>query len=291
MIYGILIPNILGKNEEIQGGCMKEYHIRDKKGNCATILPEKGATVISFLSHDIEVFYLDMENIESSERPRCGIPFLFPVFGRTPEDSIYPMEIHGFGHTSKWSVVSEKEDELRLELVSTEETRTVYPFEFRVELIFCIKDEKLCIHQIYENKDEKEMPYAFGFHPYFVGNPTELKVDVNAGFEMNMLTGEAVPCGEKQVQVGFAEGAPETGAFFTQVKEKTVIHRLDGKQIQMEFDESFQRLVLWAVREKEFLCVEPINSSPNGLVTGDCYTLAPKEKREAYVSFSVIETI
>ena len=94
---------------------MKEYIIKDLNGNHAVVLPEKGATVISFMSNDIECFYKDMGNIESSERPRCGIPFLFPVFGRTSADSIYPMEIHGFGHTSVWKVLSHTDDRLSLE--------------------------------------------------------------------------------------------------------------------------------------------------------------------------------
>ena len=139
---------------------MKEYQIKDTKGNIATILPEKGATVISFKSNGIEMFYSDLENINSTERPRCGIPFLFPVFGRTPEDSIYPLEIHGFGHTSIWTVFEEKEDELHLELRATEETRKVYPFEFCVKLIFSIKDGKLNIQQIYENLGETDMPFC-----------------------------------------------------------------------------------------------------------------------------------
>lgn len=120
---------------------MKEYQIKDANGNRATILPEKGATVLSFQSNGLEMFYQDMENINSPERPRCGIPYLFPVFGRTPEDSIYPMEIHGFGHTSVWTVLEEKEDELCLELRTNEETRKVYPFEFCVELVFSSKSE------------------------------------------------------------------------------------------------------------------------------------------------------
>lgn len=263
---------------------MKEYLIRDTEGNTATILPEKGATVISFCSNGTEMFYLDMDNINSPERPRCGIPFLFPVFGRTPEDSVYPMEIHGFGHTSVWTVVEEKEDLLRLELTANDTTRTVYPFEFRVELCFLIKNGKLSIHQTYENTGEKEMPFAFGFHPYFAVNPTEVFVNVDAGLEMDMMTGQPVPVKKNPVQLVFAEGAPETGAFFLQAKNEAVIH-VNEKQIHMEFDENFNRLVFWAVRGKEFLCVEPINSSPNGLVTGDCYTLAAKEKREATVSF------
>ena len=271
----------------IWGENMKEYIIKDTHGNQATILPEKGATVISFIANGVEVFYKDEENIESPERPRCGIPFLFPVFGRTPEDSIYPMEIHGFGHTSVWSVLEHEEDVLRLELEANDETKKVYPFEFRVELIFSVKDAKLNIHQIYENLGEIDMPYSFGFHPYFVTNPTEVKVEVNAELEMDMLTGKPVPVKNPMVQLQFPEGAPESGAFFLQAKEKAILHRPDGNKVHMEFDENFNRLVLWAVRGKEFLCVEPINSSPNGLVTGDCYTLKKNEKREAVVSFGV----
>ena len=78
-----------------------------------------------------------------------------------------------------------------------------------------------------------------------------------------------------------------TGAFFLQASDFAIIDSGD-KAIKMRFDSSFNRLVLWAVRGKPFLCVEPINSSPNGLVTGDCYHLAPGEYREAEISFEVM---
>ena len=263
---------------------MKEYIIKDDSGNYAVILPEKGATVIQFVSNGTDVFYQDMENLKSTERPRCGIPFLFPVFGRTPEDSIYPMEIHGFGHTSVWTVLSHTGDTLKLELTANEETKKGYPFEFRVELMFSLKDGRLSIHQTYENKDKKDMPYAFGFHPYFAVKPTEVSVKVDAELEMDMLTGQAKPFDKHLVKLAFPEGAPETGAFFVQVKKEAILHS-EGKEIHMEFDENFNRLVFWAVAGKEFLCVEPINSSPNGLMTGDCYILKPEEKKEAIVSF------
>lgn len=263
---------------------MREYQIKDQDGNIATILPEKGATVISFKSNGTEMFYQDMENINSSERPRCGIPFLFPVFGRTPEDSKYPMEIHGFGHTSIWTVLEQKEDELHLELRANEETRKVYPFEFCVELVFSIKDGKLNIHQIYENLGETDMPFSFGFHPYFVGNPTDFVTNVVAGMQINMQTGQPAPYDGQPVQISFPEGAPESGAFFMQAKDEVVL-KAKEKQVHMQFDDNFNRLVFWAVYGKDFLCVEPINSSPNGLVTGDCYILAPGEKREANVTF------
>ena len=115
---------------------MLEYCIQDHTGASAVILPEKGATVISYCVGGQEFFYRDDANLASSERPRCGIPFLFPVFGRTPEGSPYPMQIHGFGHTSSWTVVESSESSLTLALLPNEDTRKGYPFQFRVQLTF-----------------------------------------------------------------------------------------------------------------------------------------------------------
>lgn len=267
---------------------MREYRITDSTGASAAILPEKGATVISYCVEGKEYFYRDQENLDSPERPRCGIPFLFPVFGRTPEGSTYPMEIHGFAHTSRWDVVSHKESELRLELHANEDTLKIYPFHFRVELTFGLCDGRLSIHQKYENLGTETMPFAFGFHPYFAMEDAEkTEVTIHAGLEMDMQTGKAVPCTKESVNVVFPEGAPETGAFFLQISDCAVIDSGD-KKIKMHFDDSFNRLVLWTVRGKPFLCVEPINSSPNGLVTGDCYYLTPGESKEAEVLFEAI---
>ena len=263
---------------------MKEYRIQDNAGNYAVILPEKGATVLKLVSNGVDVFYQNMENILSAERPRCGVPFLFPAFGRTQEDSSYPLPIHGFGHISEWTVMSYVENELVLELNADATTRKVYPFEFCVELRFLIKEGRLSIYQTYENKDSREMPYGFGFHPYFAVDPIEVETMVDAALEMSRYTGQVLPFDKRPVRIEFPEGAAEGGTFFLQAKTGAVLHGKE-KQIHIEFDENFDKLVFWAVVGKEFLCVEPINIMPNGLTTGDCYTLAPGEKREACISF------
>ena len=274
----------------IDGGIiMKSYRISDHTGASAIILPEKGATVISYNVDNREYFYADQENLCSSERPRCGIPFLFPVFGRTPEGSPYPMEIHGFGHTSAWRVISHDTSELKLELCSNEDTRKVYPFRFRVELTFAIDDGKLFIRQKYENHGAETMPYAFGFHPYFAVEDVEKTViSFRAQLEMDMHTGKPSPCTKTSTSLTFPQNAPETGAFFMQTSNCAVIDAGFGRKIKMNFDHNFTRLVLWAVRGKNFVCVEPINSSPNGLVTGDCLHLAPDEYHEAEIFFEII---
>ena len=268
---------------------MKSYRISDHTGASAVILPEKGATVISYNVDDQEYFYVDLDNLSSPERPRCGIPFLFPVFGRTPEDSPYPMAIHGFGHTSAWTVISHDTSGLKLELRANAEILKVYSFQFRVELTFSMQDGRLSIRQKYENHGAEVMPYAFGFHPYFAVEDVEKAViSFRAQMEMDMRTGMPAPCQKASTTLVFPQNAPETGAFFIQAADCAVIDSGSGRKIKMNFDENFNRLVLWAVKGKGFVCVEPINSFPNGLVTGDCLQLAPGQCHEAEISFEVI---
>ena len=269
---------------------MKECKIQYGTGASAVILPEKGGTVVSYCVRGQEFFYRDDENLSSPERPRCGVPFLFPVFGRTPPDSPYPMEIHGFAHTSSWRVLSHTPCQLRTELLSGPETRKGYPFSFRVELTYSLEDGRLIIRQKYENLGTETMPYTFGFHPYFsVEDPETAEVSFRAAMEMNMGTGKPAPCRRDTLRLKFPENGSEAGAFFLQTAGYAVIDPGSGRKIRMRFDESFSRLVFWAVKGKPFLCVEPINSSPNGLATGDCLHLAPGAVREAELSFEAID--
>ena len=78
---------------------MRIYTIRDAFGTEARIAPEKGARVVSYYRAGREYLYCDMENLNSPERPRCGIPFLFPILGRLKDGKYscdgreYAMEI------------------------------------------------------------------------------------------------------------------------------------------------------------------------------------------------------
>lgn len=268
---------------------MREYVITDGAGLRAVILPEKGATVVGLQKNGMDFLYRDQENLSSSERPRCGIPFLFPIFGRlqngvyTWEDKEYAMAIHGFAHTSAWQVAEHREDTLRLLLESNGQTLEAYPFRFRVTLTISAEAGSLTIGQTYENLDEKPMPYNYGFHPYFLTDtPENIRVDTTAKTLFDFAVG-AKPFGSGSVGMTMAPGAPETGAALMGVTGPTVLSWKDGRKLTMEFDESFHTHVLWAQAGKRFLCVEPVNGSANGLNTGNYLTLLPGQKKEAFV--------
>ena len=275
---------------KMRGEAMAEYSIQDTSGIRAVILPEKGATVISLCKDGTEFLYCDHQNLSSPERPRCGIPFLFPIFGRLQDGKYswdgteYAMEIHGFGHTSSWKVAAQEDAMLRLVLEANEDTLTQYPFRFRVTLEFTVEQGALTIRQTYENLDEKPMPYNYGFHPYFLTEKLEnLRVETNADTFFDFTVGGKA-FGHGSVSLSMPEGAPETGAAFMGVHGPTVLHNdSERKRLTMEFDESFHTHVLWSQAGKNFLCVEPVNGSANGLNTGVYLTLQPGESKTAFL--------
>ncbi|MBQ6999772.1 MAG: hypothetical protein IJN67_01840 [Oscillospiraceae bacterium] len=268
---------------------MKAYTITDGAGLQAVILPEKGATVVALNKDGVEYLYRDQENLLSAERPRCGIPFLFPIFGRlqngvyTWDGREYAMAIHGFAHTSAWQVAEHTEACLKLVLESREETLAVYPFRFRVTLEIVAEEGSLTIGQTYENLGDSPMPYNYGFHPYFLTeDPEEIRVDTTAQTLFDFAEG-AKPFGSGSVGVTMAPGAPEAGAALMGVTGPTALNWRDGRTLTMEFDDSFHTHVLWAQAGKRFLCVEPVNGSANGLNTGNYLTLLPGQKKTAFV--------
>lgn len=271
---------------------MKEYIISDGTVS-AVILPEKGATAVSLKKGDTEFLYRWDENLNSPERPRCGIPFLFPTFGRMQDETYrweggsYPMAIHGFAHTSCWTVEHHEENTLILSLKTDEVLRTMYPFDFRVRLAFTVRDGALTVIQDYTNLSDWILPYAFGFHPYFLlQNLEHAFVHAQADVRIDFASGKMLPFGQGTVTLTEPENVPEVGAALAGLQSPVVLDiPAEHRRLTMEFTPDFPQLVLWHPKNAPFLCVEPINGSPNGFNTGNHLILQPGEIRTVVLSF------
>ena len=89
----------------------------------------------------------------------------------------YPMEIHGFAHTSVWRAEQQRSDRLVLSLEHNAQTWSQYPFAFRMELTFQVREGSLIIHPRLRNQGQEPMPFQYGFHPYFLTpNPESVRV-------------------------------------------------------------------------------------------------------------------
>ena len=101
-----------------------------------TVTPEKGGMATSFTKNGDEYLWLRDKNFESTDRPRCGIPILFPNCGK-PDDGVhhfngaaYPIEVHGLADLVPWQVKSADDTAIELTLTPNGLTKFVYPFDF-----------------------------------------------------------------------------------------------------------------------------------------------------------------
>ncbi len=100
-------------------------------------------------------------------------PNLFPYIARLTKGKYtflgkeYSMGIHGFLKDSQMEVLSLSEKEITLLLKSSSTTKSQYPFEFELHIIYELINESLKISYKIINCDEKTMYFAIGGHPGF----------------------------------------------------------------------------------------------------------------------------
>lgn len=235
----------------------------------AELAPGRGALLISLQKDGREYLYFDAENFISADRPRCGMPVLFPCCGRNTDETVhlaggsYHMPIHGFAHTSAWVVTAQGASPdagawAVLELRDSPVTRAIYPFDFVLQLTFRLQNGGLTVEHVCTNPGGAPLPFDFGYHPYFV--MSEL---ANASFT---VPGEDHPF--------TLPPGPETGRSFPGAGSVRYVDLGSGSAVTVDYTANFDNLVLWSIPDKKFVCVEPWQGGPDGLNNGTC-TLLP----------------
>ncbi len=213
-------------------------------------------------------------------------PVLFPVIGRMKDEQylykskVYKMGIHGFAAGSKFDVTDKRDDFLRLELDSSEESLRQYPFEFNFGIDFRLTENKLKITYRVKNLSDELMPFGVGGHPGI-----KLPLNENEHFEDYFIefSQSSAP-----YRVGFSEDLLINCMDSPFPLEKGRILRLKhdlfdddaivlrdmprslklksvntGSQIEMEFPQ-MPYLGLWHTPNTDagFVCIEPWSSLP-----------------------------
>ena len=111
-------------------------------GDSLRIVPERGGLVSSWRCGGRELLYLDAERFaDPALSVRGGIPVLFPICGNLPDDRLtlpqgsFHLPQHGFARDRPWQLQElPAGDGIVLVLEDSAETRTQFPFAFRLEL-------------------------------------------------------------------------------------------------------------------------------------------------------------
>lgn len=220
-------------------------------------------------------------------------PILFPIIGTLNGDTYrvggksYSLPRHGFGRRRHFSRFESGTDFAAFRLEADDETRAVYPFEFRLDLVFSISGARLKIGAQLVNTGTEDLPASFGYHPAFLwplpsGGP-------RAGHEIVFEKDEPGPLHLLNAK-GLLDPAPlkspiegrtlvlrddlfeKDALIFTDVLSRSVTYGAgEGTQLKIDFPDS-PHLGIWSKPGAPFVCIEPWqgHSDPAGFA-GDIW--------------------
>ncbi|MDD4849093.1 MAG: aldose epimerase [Gemmiger sp.] len=276
--------------------CYEQYTITDPEaGTQLTITPERGGMITGFTLNGEEFIWRRYPNFSDSNRPRFGVPVLFPNCGM-PDGGVhtfggkpYPMEVHGLADLSAWAVESVGPDGVCLTLSASPLTKFLYPFDFTLLLTYNLQGTTATINLVVINEGEEPMPFSFGYHPYFCVSALE-----NVKFDIHCATCSSNPKGVQPTAPATITLAKEPGADSSLRLLTGVDFPLaftdsgNGHKVTVDADGSFTNGVLWQQNAEQFVCMEPWNGWANSLnEDGKHELLAPGEAMESSWSIQI----
>ena len=310
------------------------YTLHQEEKAVAEIVPALGNNCYLFKVADGETWINlidpppDLATLK--ERPTAyGNPILFPFpnrirngswqfegetyqFDKAPES---PTTIHGLLLNLPYQVDTHAADENGATLVcslNSEDFPDVtrqYPFLFKIEIAYTLKDAVLTMEIAIKNTGDQNMPMGFGIHPYFPTNLTGtadasqalITVPASKYWELDDVL---VPTGKQNAVTGTLDlrngqpfGKLKLDHVFTDVQgvdgvSRCLIENKDtGHTLVMESDAIFRELVVYTPPGRDAICFEPytcptdaINLEARGIPAG-VIVLAPNETFSGTVRF------
>ena len=200
-------------------------------------------------------------------------PILFPIVGTLKNNSYhyegkeYQLSRHGFARDMEFILSKKSENSATFSLTSSEESRKLYPFDFELQVIYTLENNKLTIGYRIINNSNSAMPFSIGAHPAFaLPKPFE---DYSLAFEYpeNLTSHELENdlLSDKFSTIEMVENlVPLTYSLFE--KDALIFKKLQSKNItilenkkpllRVQFDD-FPNLGIWTKNNAPFLCIEP----------------------------------
>ncbi len=206
-------------------------------------------------------------------------PVLFPFVGKVSggvyryKGVEYPMGQHGFARDMEFTCKSQTEDEIWFEVESTEDTRKKYPFDFRLEIGYQLRDSVVRVLWKVTNTQEEPMYFSIGAHPaflcpleagqeqsqYFVrfGGEKPLKYRI-PNLELGLCMEKEHEMPEHTLQLKKGTFDVDTYIFENkQMQEMTLLTPEGRPYITVSFDTPL--VALWSPNKEgsPFVCIEP----------------------------------
>jgi galactose mutarotase-like enzyme len=253
----------------------------------ARLAPSRGGMLTSFRVGDVDVLYLDEATLrDPTKNVRGGNPVLFPSPGKLAGDAWArdgkqgSLKQHGFARNLPWSIErlgTEGAASVTLRLDANEETRAAWPWEFHLAYTYTLRGPAVHIEQRIENGGDSPMPFGAGFHPYFhvpQAEKAHARIPTRATRAFDNTRKETIDF---------------SGLDLT--RDEVDLHLVDHgsssaelvwgeRRVTVEGSPEFGRWVIWTLKGRDFVCLEPWTCPGDALNTGEgLLWLAPGEAR------------
>jgi galactose mutarotase-like enzyme len=264
-------------------------------GSTATLAPARGGMVIGLSFAGRELLYLDRKTFDDpAANVRGGVPVLFPSPGKLAGDAWAwrgargSMKQHGFARNLPWEVAAvgvDHEAWAALTLSADDETKAQYPWDFYATFVYRLSGSRLAIQMRVANRGGAPMPFGVGFHPYFAvrdADKASARIPTSATRAFDNKAKREIAFG------GLDLTAEEVDLHLHDHGSTRASLSVGDTEIVLEGSPELTHWVVWTLRGRDFVCLEPWTCPGNALNTGDrLIVLAPGEEREMWLHISV----
>ena len=208
-------------------------------------------------------------------------PVLFPIIGSLKNDTYYfenkayQMGRHGFARDMEFEVTNQNASAITFTLIRNNVTLEKYPFQFKFDIIYSIKDKKLQVAYRVVNKGDinQKLYFSVGGHPAFklpvlpgtdyTDYWLEFNKKENAGrwpiSAEGLIKEQPIPLMSDTHRLPLVKELFYTDAIVLKKLNSTSV-KLASSQYGEIFDfdfTGFPYLGIWAAKGADFVCIEP----------------------------------
>ncbi len=208
-------------------------------------------------------------------------PVLFPIVGTLKNDTYYfenkgyQLSRHGFARDMDFTVTDQTASTITFTLTRSDSTFEKYPFQFRFDIVYSIKDNQLQVMYRVVNKGEinQKLYFSVGGHPAFklpvlpgtAYTDYYLKFNKieNAGrwliSKEGLIETSSTPLLNNTQQLPLAKDLFYKDAIVLkhlQSDKVKLVSNTSGDIVEFDFT-GFPYLGIWAAKDADFICIEP----------------------------------
>jgi galactose mutarotase-like enzyme len=271
-------------------GAIATVELADTESQSRAVLaPSRGGLMTSLTLGGRELLFLDEATfLDLKSNVRGGCPVLFPSPGKLAGDAwardgrVGSMKQHGFARNLAWESTGRSTDggaSVTLSLTSSDATRAQYPWDFVATFTYTLSAAALRIEQRFTSLSNTPMPFGAGFHPYFHVPEAEkasaqIVTDATRAFDnaakQEVMLGAGIDLTRNEVDLHLWDHG----------RSSAELTRPGAPAVRLSGSPEVTHWVVWTLKGRDFVCLEPWTCPGNALNTGDrLLVLDPGESR------------